>query len=76
MVMVGEQGRELVRLPAGSSVIPHGKTEAMMGSGGGQQLVLRIDSAGSKLDKLLLEILRKAIKDNHGGNASKALGSA
>lgn len=32
--MVGEAGRELVKLPAGSQVIPHGGTEAMMNSGG------------------------------------------
>ncbi len=35
MVMVGEQGRELVKLPYGSQVIPNGTTESMMGQGGG-----------------------------------------
>lgn len=30
MALVGEAGRELVRLPYGSTVIPHGQTEAML----------------------------------------------
>lgn len=34
--MVGEQGRELVKLPPGSQVMPHGQTEsAMAGTSGG-----------------------------------------
>lgn len=33
LVMVGEQGRELVRLPAGSQVYPHGTSENMLAAG-------------------------------------------
>jgi hypothetical protein len=34
LVEVGEEGRELVRLPYGSSVVPHSNTEDMMAQGG------------------------------------------
>lgn len=34
LTMVGEYGRELVRLPAGSQVYPHGTTENMLAAGG------------------------------------------
>lgn len=34
LTMVGEQGRELVRLPAGSQVYPHGTTENMLAGPG------------------------------------------
>jgi hypothetical protein len=33
--MTGERGRELVKLPYGSTVYPHGTTEAMLAGGGG-----------------------------------------
>ncbi len=76
--MVGEQGRELVKLAPGSTVIPNGQTEAMMsgqGTGaGGSPTVLEIRSGGSRLDDLLVEILRKAIRAR-GGNAQSVLGS-
>ena len=46
LMMVGERGRELVRLPQGSQVIPNGSTEAMLsrggGGGGGQPIVLQL----------------------------------
>lgn len=46
LTMVGERGRELVRLPYGSTVIPNGTTEAMMTAGGGggsnQPLVIQL----------------------------------
>lgn len=38
LAMVGERGRELVRLPHGSTVIPNGTTEAMMAGGSGGTL--------------------------------------
>lgn len=34
LAMVGERGRELVSLPAGSSVTPHAETEALISGGG------------------------------------------
>ncbi len=77
--MVGEEGRELVKLAPGSTVIPNGQTEAMMkqgasaaGASGG--MVLEIKSGGSRMDDLLVEIIRKAIR-GRGGNAQSVLGS-
>jgi HAMP domain-containing protein len=51
MTMVGERGRELVRLPQGSQVIPNGTTEAMMakaGRGGGTMQVKLVSTGGSR----------------------------
>jgi len=77
MVMVGEAGRELVRLPYGSTVIPNGQTEAMVkrGGGGGGGMVLEIRSGGSRLDELLVELLRKAIR-TQGGDVQVVLGGS
>lgn len=77
LVMVGEQGRELVRLPFGSTVIPNGQTEAMMagaGSGGGGRTTLYLDTAGSRLDDLLVEVIRLAVRDRGGGDVQLVLG--
>jgi len=78
--MVGEQGRELVRLAPGSTVIPHGGTENMMKAGGiggvrGGQMTIEIRSGGSRLDDLLVQLLRKAIRDK-GGDVQTVLGKA
>jgi hypothetical protein len=73
LVMVGERGRELLNLPAGSRVNPNANTEAMARGGGGV-VVLRIDSGGSRLDDLLVQLLRRAIRDAHGGDVQAALG--
>lgn len=74
LVEVGEHGRELVRLPYGSQVIPNGKTEDMLsGRGGGGRSVLEIRGDGSRLADFLLELLRKAIRER-GGNVQLVLG--
>ncbi len=72
--MVGEQGRELVKLPYGSQVTPHGATENIMrAGGGGGGISIEIRSGGSRLDDLLVEILRKSIR-SQGGNVQAVLG--
>lgn len=72
--MVGEHGRELVKLPFGSSVQTNGATEAMMGAGGNSQRVeLVIESSGSSIDNLALEVIRKIVKVR-GGNAQTVFG--
>lgn len=73
MAMVGEHGRELVRLPVGSSVIPNGQTERMLGGGGGGRVVLELRSSGSRLDDMLLALLRDAIAIR-GGNVQAVMG--
>jgi AraC-like DNA-binding protein len=72
--LVGERGPELVRLPGGSSVIPNGQSMSMMG--GMQQpqpVVLELRSSGNKLDDLLLEILRRAVRVR-GGDVQVVVG--
>lgn len=77
LTLVGEEGPEFVRLPFGSSVIPSGQTMGMisgLGGGGSGGMAIRIDSGGSRLDDLLVEILRKSIR-NRGGNVQNVLGT-
>ena len=74
MTLVGERGPELVRLPFGSQVTSANQTAAMMAaSGGGGRTVIEIRSGGSRLDDLLVEILRRAVR-TRGGNVQLVLG--
>jgi TP901 family phage tail tape measure protein len=76
MTWVGEQGPELVRLPYGSTVYPAGQSANMAAAaarGGPAQVQLEISSGGARLDDLLLEILRKAVRIR-GGNVQTVLG--
>lgn len=77
MALVGEQGPELVRLPYGSSVMPAGQTRQMMGGGGGggtpAPVVLEFRSGGSRLDDLLIELVREQVRIK-GGNVQTVLG--
>jgi hypothetical protein len=76
LTMLGERGRELVRLPAGSQVIPHGQTEAMMsGSPGGRgdRVVWEVRSSGSAVDDMLAEIIRRFVRVK-GGDVQATFG--
>jgi len=75
MTWVGEQGPELVRLPYGSTVHSNPDSQRMAGGSGGgaQAVVLDIRSGGSRLDDLLVEVLRHAIR-TQGGNVQTVLG--
>jgi TP901 family phage tail tape measure protein len=74
MTWVGEQGPELVRLPGGSTVIPAGQSRSMaQAGGGGGAVVLEIRSGGSRMDDLLVELLRGAVR-TRGGNVQTVLG--
>jgi phage-related protein len=74
--MVGEQGRELVRLPYGSSVHSNPDTERMLGAGaGGAQVVLQVAPGGSALDRMFVEWLREAVRKGGGGSVQAYLGS-
>jgi TP901 family phage tail tape measure protein len=75
MVWVGEQGPELVRLPSGSTVIPSGQSRSMAASAdqGAVKVQLEINSGGSAMDELLLQLLRKTIRVQ-GGNVQTVLG--
>jgi phage-related minor tail protein len=76
LTMVGERGRELVRLPTGSSVIPNGTTEAMMsGRGGGGLMHFTINIGGKALAEVVVDPLRKLISVQ-GGDVQAVLGRA
>lgn len=76
--LVGERGAELVRLPYGSSVAPHGQTQAMLSGGarpsaGPMHITLQIGS--TTLGEIIIDPLRKAVR-TRGGNVQAVLGRA
>jgi phage-related minor tail protein len=78
LTMVGERGRELVRLPSGSSVIPNGQTESIMsgaslGASGSLHLTLKIGDRA--LGELVVDPIRKLVRVA-GGDVQAVLGSA
>lgn len=74
---VGEAGPELVSLPPGSQVRTAGDSKRMAAGMGSKasRVELMISSGGSRLDELLVWVLRKAIAAE-GGNVQKVLGAA
>jgi len=78
MSVVGENGPELLELSGGvARVTPAGNTRRRLsqeGSGGLAKVVLEIKSGGSKMDDLLVELLRKYIRVQ-GGDVQGVLGS-
>ncbi len=75
LAMVGEHGRELVRLPQGSTVIPNGQSENILSQqGGGGKIMLGFErSSGSKLMDAIVDGLQNYVK-TRGGNVQVALG--
>ncbi len=74
--MVGEQGPELLKLPPGSHVKSNPDTQhALAGGGGPTEVRLVVESGGSSMDDLLVEIIRKAVTVR-GGDVQLALGRA
>jgi hypothetical protein len=68
-------GPEIVRLPNGSMIYPAGQSAGMAaGWGSNEPIVLEIRSGGSKLDDLLVEIIRRSIRIR-GGNVQAVLGT-
>lgn len=76
LTMVGEHGRELVRLAPGSRVHSNPDTERMLaqGGGGGGTLRLEIVGAGDELTKALAKALRHHARVSYGGSAQRAYG--
>lgn len=80
LTLVGEQGPELVNIPAGSRVVPNGKTRQMMGSGSqggsGDTFIFNFPNyVGDTED--LMRTLKKAIRAKRGkgpNNVQEALG--
>jgi phage-related protein len=65
MAVVGDAGAEVVQLPTGSAVYPHGSAPA--GAGGGSSVVLDVQPGGSGLDRLFVQWLKEAVR-KRGGN--------
>lgn len=73
--MVGEHGPELADLPPGTQVHSNPDSQRMMGGqGGGGSLTLVISSGGTRLDDLLVEVLRNAVRVKGAGNVQTLLG--
>lgn len=70
--VLGEQGRELVKLPGGSTVYPHANTQQML-SGGGctHQVVISFDASKAGADKTFISALAGYMRNN--GGAQKVL---
>ncbi len=68
LTWVGEAGRELVRLPYGSTVYPHGQSEGMAATsgGGGQPVVIQVQPGGTGLDRMFVDWLRNAVRTRGG----------
>lgn len=72
--MVGEHGRELVRLPAGSHVYSNADSMGM-GGGGGQVVHLQVDGGGqSQVEQFMLWMIRNLVRVKGGGDVQKAFG--
>jgi hypothetical protein len=63
LTMVGEEGRELVRLPQGAMVYPTANTNQLMaqGGGGGGQVVITFTSDGSPNGDYVLGLVRGSV---------------
>lgn len=68
LAVVGERGAEVVDLPGGASVWPMDRL-----GGGRERVVLELRSSGRRLDDLLVEVLKEAIRIR-GGDVQVVLG--
>ncbi len=74
--VVGEAGRELVRLPTGSSVRSAPDTASdLAGAGGGRLVVEWTGAPTGGLERAVFEWLRETIRFKTGGSVQGALGS-
>ncbi|MEU1554307.1 hypothetical protein ABZ517_16510 [Streptomyces scabiei] len=74
LTLVGEHGPELVDLAPGSRVHSNEDSRRMVSMGGGTStVVLEVQSAGGRLEDLLTELIRRAVRVK-GGDVQKVLG--
>lgn len=72
---VGDRGRELIKVPNGSTVYPNGASEQMMGGGGNVNVSFELGSSGnSEFDNFMLKWVREQVRVKGGGSVQKALG--
>lgn len=80
LTLVGELGPELVRLPAGSQVYPHGVTPSGQSSWGSGDVHITLELGQSfrqaGLSQQQLEDIRYTVRTVGGGNVQAALGRA
>lgn len=77
LIMVGEQGRELIRVPSGSTVIPNGQTESMMNSSGGGVAKVQLEWVGGNASDSFMTWLQNNIRARAGSgpdSVQRALG--
>lgn len=74
LTMVGEEGRELVRLPQGASVYPSANTNQLMAQAGHgeQRIVLQIVTDGTQHGDYLADQLARTVRAR-GGNVQVAV---
>jgi hypothetical protein len=75
--LVGEYGRELVRLPGGSSVMPHGGSEAALAAamgGGSQSVTLSIEGGQSAFEQFMSTFIKNFVRVHGGGDVQRAFG--
>jgi len=76
LTWVGEYGKELVRLPFGSAVMPHGDSERRAGAAasGGRLITLEVVANEAAVSQLFAEMIRKYVRVKGGGDVQIALG--
>jgi hypothetical protein len=72
MTLVGEQGPELVNLPAGSHVRSNSDSRRIGAGGGGgmEPFVILIDVGGDRLAEVLVDPLRRVVSRRGGVQAT------
>ncbi len=74
--MVGERGREMIRLPHGSTVYSNSDTERRLsGVNPGGPISLSVSGGASEFERFLVKLIRRFVKVNYGGNVQNALGN-
>lgn len=78
LTWVGENGPELLKLPAGTAVRSHGDSMRMAGGSGGggdgSMITVPLVIDGRTLATVIIDPIRRKVWQDHGGNVQAALG--
>ncbi len=74
LIRVGEHGSELLRVPQGSYVYPHGAT-GPVGPADGRPTVINIYLDGRKISGAVVDMVKEAVRTQGGGSVEVAFGS-
>lgn len=74
--MVGERGRELIKVPGGATVYPAGASAQMTAGGPASPVLVQLEITGgqSATEQFLLKIIREQVRIKGGGNVQAAFG--